>query len=113
MRGSNWRTLYVVILIILFAGFGTGCGGSETISAQDEEAFALNARLGRGINFGNALDAPREGAWGVVLEEEYFGLVAEAGFDAVRIPVRWSACTTMTGISRVCGFWCNSHRIAS
>jgi endoglucanase len=49
-----------------------------------------NARLGRGINLGNALEAPAEGVWGVTLEEEYFQTIKDAGFDAVRIPIRWS-----------------------
>lgn len=47
--------------------------------------------LGRGINLGNALEAPREGEWGVTLEESYFTAIAEAGFDSIRLPVRWSA----------------------
>jgi hypothetical protein len=33
--------------------------------AQDDDAFYSNRLLGRGINLGNALDGPREGAWGV------------------------------------------------
>jgi endoglucanase len=40
---------------------------------------------------GNALEAPREGEWGVTLQEEYFQLIKLGGFDAVRIPIRWSA----------------------
>jgi endoglucanase len=35
-------------------------------------------------------EAPNEGDWGVVLEAEYFALIKGAGFDAVRIPIRWS-----------------------
>lgn len=50
-----------------------------------------NAQFGRGINLGNALEAPREGDWGVKLEEDYFRAIAEAGFDCIRLPVRWSA----------------------
>ena len=50
----------------------------------------MKPAFGRGINLGNALDAPREGAWGVVLKEEYFEAIRAAGFDSVRIPVRWS-----------------------
>ena len=46
--------------------------------------------LGRGINFGNALDALGDGRE-LPLEERYFDEVAEAGFDTVRLPVRWSA----------------------
>ena len=51
----------------------------------------MTARFGRGVNLGNALEAPHEGDWGVKLKEEYFKRIAEAGFNSVRIPVRWSA----------------------
>jgi len=44
----------------------------------------------RGINFGNALDAPDEGAWGVTLSASHFEMAAAAGFDHVRLPVRFS-----------------------
>lgn len=50
-----------------------------------------NKRLGRGINLGNALDAPREGEWGVTLKADYFRAIREAGFETVRLPVKWSA----------------------
>ncbi len=55
------------------------------------DAIAVNQKLGRGINLGNALDAPNEGEWGVKLEESYFKTIKDAGFNSVRIPVRWSA----------------------
>jgi len=55
------------------------------------DAQAVNRRLGRGINLGNALEAPRLGAWGMDVRPEYFRLIAEAGFDSVRVPIRWSA----------------------
>ena len=45
------------------------------------------------MNLGNALEGPREGAWGLYLKEEYFVDIAEAGFDSVRVPIRWSAYT--------------------
>ncbi|MEN2984625.1 MAG: glycoside hydrolase family 5 protein [Dictyoglomaceae bacterium] len=45
----------------------------------------------RGVNIGNALEAPFEGQWGVVIKDEYFSLIRSAGFDHVRIPVRWNA----------------------
>ncbi len=48
-------------------------------------------KLARGINLGNALDAPSEGAWGVVLAEGDFSRIRDAGFDHVRLPVRFSA----------------------
>ncbi len=44
----------------------------------------------RGLNFGNTLDAPNEGDWGIVMQEEHFDLAKEAGFECIRIPVRFS-----------------------
>jgi endoglucanase len=55
------------------------------------DIFAANKKLGRGINLGNALDAPNEGEWGVTLKAEYFKTIKDAGFASVRLPVRWSA----------------------
>jgi len=55
------------------------------VDAADGQGF------GRGVNLGNALEAPKEGAWGVTLKEAYFDLIKSAGFQSVRIPVRWSA----------------------
>ncbi|MBU6453152.1 MAG: cellulase family glycosylhydrolase [Cyanobacteria bacterium REEB67] len=54
-----------------------------------ESIFQYNQHLGRGINLGNALDAPKESEWGVTLQADYFRLIKEAGFDHVRLPVRW------------------------
>lgn len=60
------------------------------IAPSEIMAFTIDPPL-RGINLGNALEAPAEGAWGVTLQEEYFSLIKEAGFTAVRIPIRWPA----------------------
>jgi len=59
------------------------------LSAQNS-AFEINEKLTRGINLGNCLEAPRNQSWGNEIREEYPQLIAEFGFDAVRIPVRWS-----------------------
>jgi endoglucanase len=59
--------------------------------ANSLDPYEQARKLGRGVNLGNALEAPREGAWGVVLKEGYLQLIAEAGFDTVRVPIRWSA----------------------
>jgi endoglucanase len=55
------------------------------------DAHAANKKLGRGVNLGNALEAPKEGEWGVSLKAEYFKAIADAGFHTVRLPVKWSA----------------------
>ncbi|MCX9156355.1 glycoside hydrolase family 5 protein [Niveibacterium sp. 24ML] len=53
-------------------------------------ALAAAAAIGRGVNFGNMLEAPVEGAWGVTLTDDFIDKVAAAGFESVRLPVRWS-----------------------
>lgn len=42
------------------------------------------------INIGNALDAPKNQPWDVKMKFEYFDAIQDAGFDSVRIPVRFS-----------------------
>ncbi len=51
----------------------------------------LEVKMRRGVNIGNALEAPNEGDWGVVIKDEYFEIIRNAGFDTVRIPIRWSS----------------------
>ena len=45
----------------------------------------------RCINLGNGLDAPAEGDWGYVIERSHLSAIAAAGFDTIRLPVRFSA----------------------
>lgn len=45
------------------------------------------------MNMGNALEAPREGEWGYRIRFEDFDRIKTAGFDGVRIPVRWDVHT--------------------
>jgi len=58
---------------------------------EKSDVFAINKTLGRGMNFGNALEAPKEGDWGLKLEAEYFKHIRDAGFQSIRVPVKWSA----------------------
>ncbi len=69
----------------LLSALAAGVMGSTATPQTAEVA------LGRGINLGNALEAPKEGEWGVTLEADYFAKIKDAGFDSVRIPIRWSA----------------------
>lgn len=52
---------------------------------------AMNKILGKGINFGNSWDAPGsdDGGWSNPINDGDFAVVKNAGFNSVRIPVRW------------------------
>lgn len=61
-----------------------------SVFAQNrKKAFEINARLGRGINFGNMFEAATEDGWGNPWQPEYPGIIADLGFNHVRIPIRW------------------------
>jgi endoglucanase len=45
--------------------------------------------MGIGINLGNTLDAPSEGAWAPAAQEQFIIDFKDAGFKHVRIPVTW------------------------
>src|SRR5438477_12307598 len=67
---------------------------TNVVALADEkptDIHVANKKLGRGVNLGNALEAPKEGEWGVTLKAEYFKAIADAGFNTVRLPVKWSA----------------------
>jgi len=74
---------------LILAGLVLTAVGSQPLSAS-----ADTFKTQRCMNMGNALDAPNEGVWGHTIEERSFRTVAAAGFDTVRIPVRWSAHTS-------------------
>jgi endoglucanase len=46
--------------------------------------------MNRGINLGNTLDAPEEGAWAPKAEEWMFDEFQKQGFKTVRVPVCWN-----------------------
>ena len=85
------RNIYVTLTCLIVL---TSIPLSQTANAQSPPTgFEL---LGRGVNFGNMLEAPNEGEWGVRVESNFATLVAQAAFDHVRLPVRWSShCTTL------------------
>ena len=62
---------------------------TQTLWAQLTPEQAV-AGMGRGINLGNTLEPPTEGAWNNgSAQESYFDAYVEAGFSNIRVPVRW------------------------
>lgn len=53
-------------------------------------AISTATAIGRGVNFGNMLEAPTEGAWGLTVTDDFIDKASAAGFASVRLPVRWS-----------------------
>ena len=51
----------------------------------------MNALLGRGINLGNAWESEGsdDNGWGNPIRDKDFAIIKAAGFNSVRIPVRW------------------------
>jgi endoglucanase len=73
--------LYVFILLVQVS----------IMRAQEfADAHSINQRLGRGINMGNAFEAPTETGWGNQWFPDYFKIMSELGFSHVRIPIRWN-----------------------
>jgi endoglucanase len=68
------------LLLVAFA--------ASTLSATTPVA----PTVGRCVNIGNHLEAPNEGDWGGKrIDADDFRRIAAAGFNTVRLPVRWSS----------------------
>ena len=104
MNKSFHSVINLLLILTACTGMSIACTSSavdiiETDSIPSQQEFRtsheINELLGKGINLGNALEAPSEGEWGMTIEKEYFALIKDAGFQSVRIPIRWSAHTSV------------------
>ncbi|MGA2172807.1 MAG: glycoside hydrolase family 5 protein [Sedimentisphaerales bacterium] len=79
---------FLAVCLVGMVIFAAAC-----TAAEEPNAFTINKMLGRGVNIGGALDGPTatEGEWGVTLREEYFQIIKDAGFNSVRLAIRWNA----------------------
>lgn len=79
----------------------TGGTNLDYLELAYTEQLIVNAHsavsaMGIGINLGNTLDAPSEGAWAPAAQKAYFVAYKEVGFRHVRIPVTWHNHTANT-----------------
>jgi endoglucanase len=83
---------FVIAALVLVALIGPA-RATDRLEAYRTGAAATKATAGlrRGVSFGNAMEAPKEGEWGWTLSAFAFRTVREAGFDHVRVPMRISA----------------------
>lgn len=85
--------LFLSILAVVFAA----CEQASPISAEPADGSAPPpAPIARCINISNALEAPREGDWGYTVREADLRRIKAAGFDTIRLPVKWSAHASQT-----------------
>ena len=74
----------------LVVGVSLGGGPLSANEAAPHVAAAKGLPVGTCINLGNTLEPETEGAWGgAPATKADFDRIAGAGFDTVRIPVRW------------------------
>lgn len=60
------------------------------VAAAAPAAVTKPLPVGTCINLGNTLEAEREGSWGgVPVRQEDLQRIADAGFNTIRLPVRW------------------------
>lgn len=88
----------VFVCLLSFPLQAADTGGATPLAgcaAVSKETCITAQKLGRGINFGNMLEAPREGDWGVRVEPAYIDLAA-THFRTVRLPVRWTNHASVT-----------------
>lgn len=59
---------------------------------EEEEEIDLyySLPMHKGMNIGNALEAPKGEPWDVTMDNRYFSEIKQLGFDTVRMPVRFS-----------------------
>jgi endoglucanase len=95
---------FLLLALSLFAAVATSAQAQPhqglavpppSCASVTKATCATAQALGRGINLGNMLDAPREGDWGARVEPAYIDQVA-ANFTTVRLPVRWSNHAALT-----------------
>jgi endoglucanase len=105
---EKWRNALLVVTLLVM-GACTGSSSTTALGAQtipdigaypplandaapgaSASAIATASAIGRGVNFGNMLEAPTEGAWGLTVTDDFIDKAAAAGFTSVRLPIRWS-----------------------
>lgn len=80
-------------------------GFTVSVNAQLSPQDAVKG-MARGINIGNTMEPPTEGAWGnPVLKERAFDDYKNAGFTAIRIPITWDAHTSKTFPYKIDSTW--------
>jgi aryl-phospho-beta-D-glucosidase BglC (GH1 family) len=76
------------------------------VNAQITPSAAVPQMM-RGINIGNTMEAPSEGAWNGPIQSYYFDDLKAAGFNTIRIPMNWWNHTSHTAPYTIDAAWLN------
>lgn len=63
---------------------------SYTPIAARVPTTGISIPVGKCVNLGNHMEPPNEGDWGRAIADGDFAIIKAAGFDTIRLPVRWS-----------------------
>lgn len=85
-------TFLVTLLVLVMSGSAKGQleSSSAPLAELSRATPLLDAGLGRGVNFGNMLEAPSEGDWGLTVQEIFFDRVVDAKMQHIRLPISWT-----------------------
>lgn len=88
----------LVAAVVAFAPSTLNAAGPVPLNPKAAVTAPIVARppIARGVNFGNMLEAPREGDWGLTVQASFFDRVRDAGFDHIRLPVSWTHHAALT-----------------
>ncbi len=97
---KNLNLNYTSLLFCTVLGLSAGIAMSQTLWNNQEKIIPKKIvnkayfPVKNCINIGNGLDAPNEGEWGYTYRPEHLKSIKSAGFDTVRILVKWSGHTS-------------------
>ncbi|MEM9373709.1 MAG: glycoside hydrolase family 5 protein, partial [Planctomycetota bacterium] len=79
-----------IVVLLSWCLSASGQPGQPTIQRLPPADMAVVSLLGPGVNFGNMLEGPEEGAWGFFVEERFFDAAVDSGMKHIRLPVSWT-----------------------
>ncbi len=91
---THLKNSKLAIVVAMSLSLSLSANAQVPSAAQAETVpstpIAPDFQMKRCVNMGNALEAPNGSSWGKLYAKADYQKIAEAGFDTVRIPIRWS-----------------------
>lgn len=79
---KKYSLVFLLFVVLL------GCLSTALINTNSKNEYEMPFK--RCMNIGNSLESPKDISWGIDMKVEYFDEIKKAGFDSVRLPVRFS-----------------------